>query len=103
MISVDTITRDLTERATRICFPARTFLSGRRLYPLWMYIVSIVDVYDALVSKRVYKIPYAVEEEERMILAGECGVFSPKIIDCFEAAKLELFQLTEGKFKFLEE
>ena len=71
--------------------------------PIWAQIVSIVDVYDALVSKRVYKIPYAVEEEERMILAGECGVFSPKIIDCFEAAKLELFQLTEGKFKFLEE
>lgn len=77
-------------------------LSGEDI-PIWAQIVSIVDVYDALVSKRVYKIPYAVEEAERMILAGECGVFSPKIIDCFEAAKLELFQLTEGKFKFLEE
>ena len=65
-------------------------------------VVSIIDVYDALVSKRVYKIPYAVEEAERMILTGECGTFSPKIIDCFEAAKLELFQLTEGKFSFVE-
>ena len=70
--------------------------------PIWAQIVSIVDVYDALVSKRVYKTPYAVEEAERMILAGECGTFSPKIIDCFEAAKFELFQLTEGKFSFLE-
>ena len=45
---------------------------------------------------------YALEEAERMILAGECGTFSPKIIDCFEAAKLELFQLTEGKFVLLD-
>ena len=70
--------------------------------PIWAQVVSIVDVYDALVSKRVYKTPYAVEEAERMILAGECGVFSPKIIDCFEAAKLELFTLTEGQFSFID-
>lgn len=30
-----------------------------------------------------------------MILDGECGTFSPKIIDCFEMAKHELFQLCE--------
>ena len=76
-------------------------LSGEDI-PIWAQVVSIIDVYDALVSKRVYKIPYAVEEAERMILTGECGTFSPKIIDCFEAAKLELFQLTEGKFSFVE-
>lgn len=70
--------------------------------PIWAQIVSIVDVYDALVSKRVYKTPYAVEEAERMILAGECGTFSPKIIDCFEMAKPELFALTEGKLNFTE-
>ncbi len=71
--------------------------------PIWAQVVAIVDVYDALVSKRVYKTAYAVEEAERMILAGECGVFSPKVIDCFEASKLELFTLTEGKFSFLDE
>lgn len=70
--------------------------------PIWAQIVSIVDVYDALVSERVYKIPYAVDEAERMIVEGECGVFSPKIIDCFELAKFELFKLTEGKFSFAD-
>lgn len=70
--------------------------------PIWAQIVSIVDVYDALVSKRVYKIPYAAREAERMILAGECGTFSPKIINCFEAAKLQLFALTGGNFTFAE-
>ncbi len=70
--------------------------------PIWSQVVSIVDVYDALVSKRVYKTPYAVTEAERMILEGECGTFSPKIIDCFEMAKPELFALTEGKFSFVD-
>lgn len=70
--------------------------------PIWAQIVSIVDVYDALVSKRVYKTAYAVEEAEQMILSGQCGTFSPKIIDCFELAKSELFALTEGKFHFVD-
>lgn len=76
-------------------------LEGEEI-PIWAQVVSIVDVYDALVSKRVYKIPYAVEEAERMILRGECGTFSPKIIDCFEKSKLELFALSEGKFSYID-
>lgn len=68
--------------------------------PIWAQVVSVVDVYDALVSKRVYKIPYAVDEAARMIREGECGVFSPKILDCFEQAKNVLFELTERGFKF---
>jgi len=64
--------------------------------PIWAQVVSIVDVYDALVSKRVYKVPYAVEEACRMIHDGECGVFSPKILDCFDLAKEELFVMAEG-------
>lgn len=70
--------------------------------PICAQIVSIVDVYDALVSKRVYKTPFAVEEAERMILSGECGTFSPRIIECFEMAKPELFALTEGRFSFAD-
>lgn len=68
--------------------------------PIWAQVVSIVDVYDALVSKRVYKIPYAVDEAARMIREGECGTFSPKILDCFEQAKSVLFELTERGFNF---
>lgn len=63
--------------------------------PIWAQIVSIVDVYDALVSKRVYKMAYATEEAMRMIRDGECGVFSPKILDCFNLAKEDLFQTSE--------
>ena len=64
--------------------------------PIWAQVVSIVDVYDALVSKRVYKTPYAHEEAVRMIHDGECGVFSPKILDCFDLAKEEFFGKEES-------
>lgn len=65
--------------------------------PIWAQVVSIVDVYDALVSKRVYKDAYAGDEAVRMIHDGECGTFSPKIIDCFDRAKQDLFKATKRK------
>jgi len=58
--------------------------------PIAAQIVSIVDVFDALVSKRVYKQPIAFLEAARMIKEGECGVFSPEILACFEMAEPEL-------------
>ncbi len=63
--------------------------------PIWAQVVSIVDVYDALVSKRVYKMPYASNEAIRMIHDGECGVFSPKILECFDLAKEGLMETSE--------
>lgn len=62
--------------------------------PIWAQVVSIADVYDALVSPRVYKTPYAFEEAVRMIYAGECGAFSEKILDCFDLAKEEIKEIT---------
>ena len=63
--------------------------------PIWAQIVSIVDVFDALISKRVYKMPYATDEAVRMINDGECGTFSPIILECFELSKADLFKATE--------
>lgn len=51
--------------------------------PIWAQIVSIVDVYDALTSDRSYKKAYSHEQAVAMIDAGECGTFSPKILECF--------------------
>lgn len=70
--------------------------------PICAQIVSIADVYDALVSKRVYKAPYEVNEAARMIVDGECGTFSPKILDCFGLAKEEFFHATETKLSFAD-
>ena len=55
----------------------------------------MADVYDALVSKRVYKAAYAVEEAIAMIERGECGVFSPKLLECFSHAREEFISKTE--------
>ena len=47
-------------------------------------VVSICDVYDALISKRPYKPAYTHEEAIKMIKNGECGKFNPIILECFE-------------------
>lgn len=69
-------------------------LSGEDI-PIWAQVVSIVDVYDALVSWRVYKTPFAADVAFRMIHNGECGTFSPKILDCLDRAREILFETSE--------
>ncbi len=61
--------------------------------PLSAQIVSIVDVYDELVSERIFKKPVDKETAFRKIMSGESGAFSPKLLQCFEASKklLELY------------
>ena len=41
----------------------------------------MADVYDALVSKRVYKDAYPHEQAMKMILNGECGAFNPLLME----------------------
>ena len=50
---------------------------------IWAQIVSIADVYDALISKRVYKEAFSVQKALDMICRGECGVFNPLLLKCF--------------------
>lgn len=57
--------------------------------PISAQIVSIADVYDALVNERVYKSAFSKEKAFQMIVTGECGVFSPKLLDCFWNARRE--------------
>ena len=64
--------------------------------PIWAQIVSIAEVFDALVDSRCYRAPYAVDEAIRMIKAGECGAFSPALLECFEAAKFQLIAIAEN-------
>lgn len=70
-------------------------LSGEQI-PLCAQVVAIADVYDALVSKRVYKGAYANSVAYDMIISGECGQFSPDIIECFKLAKEDFFNLVEA-------
>lgn len=50
--------------------------------PISAQVVAIADVYDALVSDRVYKKAYSHEKAMEMILAGECGTFNPLLLEC---------------------
>lgn len=53
---------------------------------IWAQAVAIVDVYDALISPRVYKAPFTHEVAVNMIYNGECGTFNPKILEAFNEA-----------------
>lgn len=50
--------------------------------PISAQVVSLADVYDALVSKRVYKKSFTHEQAMKMILNGECGQFNPILLEC---------------------
>lgn len=63
--------------------------------PISAQIVAIADVYDALVSPRVYKSVYANNIAFDMIMNGECGQFSPDVLECFELAKADFFNIVE--------
>lgn len=51
--------------------------------PITAQIVSIADVYDALVSTRVYKPPFTHEQTVAMIQEGKCGCFNPLLLQYF--------------------
>ena len=73
--------------------------------PIWAQIVGLADVFDALVSKRIYKEPYALNTAAAMILDGECGEFAPELIDCFKMAQAEFFDIVQvsEQLSFAEE
>ena len=50
--------------------------------PISAQVVSVADVYDALVSERVYKKAISHEKAIEMILNNECGVFNPILMEC---------------------
>ena len=62
--------------------------------PISAQIVSIADVYDALVSERVYKKALPHEKALKMILDGECGHFNPDLLDCL----IDINQDIKAKF-----
>ncbi|MCI9537449.1 MAG: response regulator [Eubacterium sp.] len=63
--------------------------------PIWAQVVSIVDVYDALISERVYKAAFPHTVAYEMIQNGECGQFSPDILECFELANEDFFDMVD--------
>ncbi len=58
--------------------------------PISAQIVSIVDCLDALINVRCYKPAYAFDDAYNMILGGECGAFSDKLLRAFIKCKEKL-------------
>lgn len=52
--------------------------------PICAQVVAIGDCYDALTTDRMYKKAISPARAFSMILNGECGAFSPKLLECFK-------------------
>ncbi len=82
----------LVQVAYKICrwhherYDGRGYPDGLRgeEIPIAAQVVALADVYDALTSQRVYKKAFDHETAIQMILNGECGAFSPLMMECLE-------------------
>ena len=63
--------------------------------PLSAQIVSIADCFDALTARRIYKPAYPPSAAYAMILSGECGVFSEKLLSSFRHCRARFINLAK--------
>ncbi len=64
--------------------------------PICAQAVGLTDVFDALTSARSYKPAYSYDTAINMILNGACGVFSPKLLECFKRVRSQLIEIAES-------
>jgi len=57
--------------------------------PICAQVAGIADVYDALTTDRVYKKAFPHTRAINMILNGECGAFSNKVLECLKKVRDE--------------
>jgi len=63
--------------------------------PLCAQAVGIADCYDALTNDRVYKKAIPPRQAVNMILNGECGMFSPRLMESLKHVEGTFARLTE--------
>ena len=73
-------------------------LAGEQI-PIEARIMAVADVYDALVSKRVYKEAYDFERADRIILEGMGTQFDPGLRSVYEHARPRLEQYYEQLYQ----
>ena len=64
--------------------------------PLEARIMAIADVYDALVSKRVYKESYSFEKVNEIILEGMGTQFDPELMEMYKKARNGIEEYYKG-------
>ena len=57
--------------------------------PISAQLVSVADCFDALTTDRVYKKAYSPETAFAMLLAGDCGAFNPRLMECLTECREE--------------
>ena len=65
--------------------------------PVSARLMALADVYDALISRRVYKPPFPHEKAVEIILQGRGGHFDPEVCDAF-AANEQTFREIAARF-----
>ncbi|MFT2109952.1 HD domain-containing phosphohydrolase [Marinomonas sp. 2405UD68-3] len=63
--------------------------------PLSARLMSVADVYDALISKRVYKSAFTHEKAVKIIVEGSGQHFDPDIVHAFINIQTELHEIAE--------
>jgi cyclic di-GMP phosphodiesterase len=76
-------------------------LAGEAI-PLSARLMAVADVYDALISRRVYKPPFSREKSVGIIREGRGSHFDPDMVDAFLAIEEE-FHAIAGRFTDSEE
>ncbi|MBJ7552259.1 response regulator [Marinomonas ostreistagni] len=63
--------------------------------PISGRIMALADVYDALISERIYKPAFSHEKAKGIILDGREKHFDPKVVDAFLATELAFIEIAE--------
>jgi len=64
--------------------------------PIGAQAVGLADAYDALTTDRIYQAACSGEQAVNMILNGDCGAFSPKLLECFKQVQGEFELLSDS-------
>ncbi len=64
--------------------------------PICAQAVGIADAFDALTTDRVYKKAIPADRALTMILNGECGAFSPRLLECLKNVRPDFFDLARN-------
>ncbi len=55
--------------------------------------MALADVYDALISKRVYKPAFPHEKAKQVLLEGKGSHFDPDVVDAFLACEAQFMDI----------
>ncbi len=68
--------------------------------PICAQAAGLIDAFDALTTPRSYKDAFPFDVAVTMICNGECGAFSPRLLECFKIVCPELIQFSKKHSDF---